>query len=142
MGSCISCNDNNLISDNINLEVRKLDKNHPAYPGYGVFAIQEINCNSHIGEYVGKVTDKQGRNPRSKYLLRFNDETFIDGGKGGNFTKYINDYTNITNKSNCRYCKSGFKCIIKSESKIFPNEEITVDYGEGYRKKWKIIPMQ
>lgn len=140
------------------VQVKKLHEEHPAHSNnesdrYGLFAIENINRGEIIGEYVGKLCTKDERSKTSEYLLKHSDELFIDAAIKGNETKYINDYRDIQNKPNVSFKKqiqSGYEFSYKNKQyndrvmviairSIKQDEEVLVDYGVGYCKKWNII---
>lgn len=69
---------------NPNARIKKLPDDHPAYPGYGLFANKDIKKCNLVVCYTGKVTKREiGGEEGSDYVLGFGDEFCIDGYRQG-----------------------------------------------------------
>ncbi len=71
---------------NPNVIIKKLTQDdHPAYPGYGLFANKDLKECNVVVCYTGKVTTREiGGEEGSDYVLGFGNELCIDGWKKGN----------------------------------------------------------
>jgi SET domain-containing protein len=136
--------------------VKELPNNHSArnkHSKYGLFATEDIVKGETIGEYIGILCTKRSKSHTSRFVMKHSDDVYIDAEIGGNETMFINDYRNISSVPNAKFVKNhcfsyhstktrlvinGIIMVIAS-SDIKQDEEIVVNYGEGYCKKWGIV---
>ncbi|CAG8483680.1 3451_t:CDS:2 [Funneliformis mosseae] len=125
---------------NPNVIIKRLTKHdHPAYPGYGLFANKDLKECNLVVCYTGKVT--RGGEEGSDYVLGFCSELCIDGWKKGNEGRFVNDYRGILQRPNCTFhefidaqtgeIKMGI-WICAGVGKIKKGHEIMVNYGKGF----------
>ncbi|RHZ74139.1 hypothetical protein Glove_227g61 [Diversispora epigaea] len=120
-------------------------KDHPAYPENGLFAVKDLKEYSLILKYTGKVTTRiEGGEKGSDYELGFNQQFCIDGWRKGSEARFINDYRGIRPKPNVAFheyidshsgkVKMGV-WVIPGVGKIKKGEEIVVSYGKSFWKE-------
>src|SRR5437763_719859 len=99
--------------------------------GWGVFSKKRFLKGQVIGEYTGKVYNKETAPLNSMYLVTITKDYFIDGvGKESNSTRYINHSSkpqteNAILKPNVRLKIAEIVC----RKRIAPGDEIFYDYG-------------
>lgn len=149
------CRGEKYIADPLNfnenkIEIKKLNNN--IINGYGVFALLPISNEEIICEYTGNLRLKSEKSKSSKFLLSCGNGLYIDAKKCGNSSRYINDYRNIAFQPNIKYYRLSdyrkyqyksetfcYHIVIKAIRNIDKGEQLLVNYGEGYCKKWKIV---
>lgn len=120
-------------------------KDHPAYPGNGLFAVKDLKEYNLILKYTGKVTARiEGGEKGSDYELGFNQQFCIDGWRMGSEARFVNDYRGIRPKPNVIFheyieshsgkMKMGV-WVIPGVGKIRKGEEIVVSYGKSFWKE-------
>ncbi len=100
--------------------------------GLGCFTLSLIPTGNMIIEYAGEIIDyqeacrrnSQSSKRRSEYILKVSENVFIDGYPSGNSSRFINHSCN----PNCRVLRKGNRAFIVARRKIFPGEELTIDY--------------
>jgi hypothetical protein len=114
--------------------------------GYGVFAVEDIDEDQIIGEYLGEMLKKDESDRRTvfnecldlNYLFTVTDSLDIDAYKVGNFTRYINHaaygYQNCSAGS--RFVNGSYKIFIFAMRDIKKGEELFFDYMFGNKIKW------
>ncbi|CAG8545199.1 565_t:CDS:1 [Acaulospora morrowiae] len=127
--------------------------NHPAYPGYGLFATKDLKEQTLILKYTGVVTSTKNESVEcngkgSDYELSFNGRYCIDGLKKGSEARFINDYRGVLTKPNAIFheyidlhsgqVKMGV-WVRRGVVKIRKGEEIMVSYGKSFwRERGKL----
>ena len=110
--------------------------------GYGVFADEDLEKDSFVGEYVGIVR------PLCRIYSKENEYCFhyptkfwsmeylvIDSLKVGNELRFVNhsDIPNLV--PNCMTIRSLIHIVLMTTRKIKKGEQLTFDYGEDYWKR-------
>jgi SET domain-containing protein len=128
---------------NSKVTVRELPKEHPAYNKHskkGLFATENIARGELIGEYIGIPCTVKTKSSTSRYTVKRRDNVYIDATIGGNETMFINDYRNIRDAPNVKYIDAvNDRVRVIASQDIKQGEEMVVDYGDGYCKRWGII---
>lgn len=97
--------------------------------GLGFFTLEPIAPDKKIIEYIGLIlTAEEADEKGGKYLMRLDDEYFIDGSPRSNRARYINHSC----QPNAKVFRSGARVWIWSIRAIEAGEEITYDYGRNY----------
>ncbi|CAG8600469.1 516_t:CDS:2 [Dentiscutata heterogama] len=126
----------------VRIKSLKEQKDHPAFPGYGLFATKELKVLSLIISYTGIVTTRTvGGEENSDYVLGFGSQQCIDGWKKGSEARFINDYRGILSKPNAAFheyidsqsgqVKMGV-WVMPGAGKIKKGHEIVVSYGKSF----------
>jgi hypothetical protein len=125
-----------------------LPTGHPAGAGYGVFCRQPFRAGEIVAEYTGELSLE--RRPTSPYVLKHSNHLYIDAAEYGNCTRYINDYSGVSAQPNVKFVRlattpyryAGEKFFTRAAALVIRDiaagEELLVDYGRGYRKRWGI----
>lgn len=97
--------------------------------GLGFFTLVPIADDKKIIEYIGPIlireeADKKG----GKYLMKIDEDYFIDGSPRSNAARYINHSC----RPNAKPYRTGVRVWIWSIRTIQIGEEITYDYGKNY----------
>ena len=106
--------------------------------GQGLFASAEILRGDVIGRYEGlRLTDDEANSEpyvHSRYLVWVCKDCWIDGSRGGNYTRFINH----SKSPNCELVVSTRwkSACIKAIKKILPGQELYFDYGDEY---WNVL---
>ena len=104
---------------------------------YGIFATRNFNVFDIIGVYTGSVIKSEYSD---RYTARINDNLSISANKCGNETRFINDYRNIADNCNCKLSYANINNInmriVIVTNPIKKNQELLLDYGEGYWNTW------
>ena len=117
----------------------RIERRRSPISGWGVYAGQTIEEDSHIVEYKGElVSQAEGARRESRYLPRqriwiFNINTrwVRDAAFGGNIARYINHACS----PNCYVDIVGHTIWIRASRRIRKGEELTYDYNtEGWAK--------
>lgn len=117
--------------------------------GSGVYARVAIPAGYVIIEYRGeRITKAESRRREiarlervrrggdgTTYIFRLNARHDLDGRRGGNLSKYINHSC----APNCRADKIRGRILIIAERDIARGEELSFDYGYGFRH-WELNP--
>jgi SET domain-containing protein len=99
--------------------------------GVGVFAVEEVAAGAVVLEYTGErvsreeAVRREAVNPGVTYILRYDDESFIDGSAGGNEARFINHSC----EPNCTIRREGGRAFIVAREAIRPGDELSFDYG-------------
>jgi len=113
----------------------KLGKSKIPGAGVGAFAIRKIPKGTQIVEYKGKLISKElaekitskHKKKGELWVFSLNDKYDIDGSRGGNEAKYIN---NDTENPNCEAVNYDDEEIwIEAVRDIEIGEELLYDYG-------------
>jgi SET domain-containing protein len=97
--------------------------------GLGLFTTEPIQKDKRIIEYIGPIlTNEESDKKGGKYLLRIDDNYFIDGSPRSNIARYVNHSC----RPNAKAYTSGVRVWIWSERAIKASEEITMNYGKEY----------
>lgn len=100
--------------------------------GRGLFATRTFNKGERIIEYFGTLlTNEEADRSRSRYLFALTSKVVIEGNHTANTARYINH--------SCRpnAIAKGIKRLhIYALKKIRPEDEITLDYGEEYKRQF------
>ncbi|PIS00253.1 MAG: hypothetical protein COT84_08595 [Chlamydiae bacterium CG10_big_fil_rev_8_21_14_0_10_35_9] len=115
--------------------------------GFGLFAEENINKNTFLGEYVGLVRPhKASQDKANAYLVKYPVRHFfsrlvIDASKLGNHTRFIN-HSRTPNCQMFSVIRNKIpRMIFVSTEKIEKGNEIMVDYGNLYWKQLGKIPL-
>lgn len=101
--------------------------------GKGVFAREPIPAGTRIIEYEGEhITDAQGDErypydpelPYHTFLFKLDDDLLIDGGTGGNISRWINHSCD----PNCETVIEDDRIFVDAIRDIRAGEELTYDY--------------
>lgn len=99
--------------------------------GTGVFAKRRIHRGARIIEYTGErvladrlLAPAGGTEPSRVYTFSLNETTVIDGGRGGNASRFINHSCN----PNCEAYAFDDRMYIYAMVDIARGEELTFDY--------------
>ena len=113
--------------------------------GYGIFAAADFEDGDFIGEYTGIIHDEQSFkalmpfdpnyswniNPPANYH-NMTTKFYVDAKKSCNFARFINHSYNPNVKPVTIYAKDGWHIIYVACKSIKKDEQILVNYGEGY----------
>lgn len=101
--------------------------------GKGVFAKEFIPAGTRVIEYVGDhITETEGDErypydpevPYHTFLFKLDDDLLIDGGVGGNISRWINHSCD----PNCETVIEGDRIFVDAIRDIHPGDELTYDY--------------
>jgi uncharacterized protein len=101
--------------------------------GRGAFATRRIRAGQRIIEYTGeRITpdegdhryEETGMGRHHTFLFTLDDETVVDGKRGGNESRYINHSCD----PNCEAIIEDGKIFIYAKKNIQPETELTYDY--------------
>ena len=118
-----------------NVSIRWIDDD----VGYGVFAEEDFEAGTYIGEYTGQVrTLNRWRPDSNAYCLQYPTRLFswkyfiIDAFKEGNETRFINhnDVPNL--QLSCAVDRGLSHLIFFTNRKVKKGEELTFDYGPDF----------
>lgn len=102
--------------------------------GKGVFAREPIPAGTRLIEYVGeRITREEGDRrypwvdsvPYHTLLFTIEDDLVVDGGVGGNVSRFINHSC----EPNCTSVVEDQRIFVESLRDIPPGEELTYDYN-------------
>lgn len=122
------------------LQARKkqLKFSKSAIHDWGLFAMETIEANDMVIEYIGEVIRQKVADTReigyekmgigSSYLFRVDDDTIIDATKTGNLARFINHCCDPNCMAKVITVNDQKKIVIYAQSKIMAGEEITYDY--------------
>jgi SET domain-containing protein len=97
--------------------------------GLGFFTLFPIPPDKKIIEYIGLILTKAEADEKGgRYLMKLDDEYFIDGSPRSNLARYINHSC----QPNAKAFRTGVRVWIRSIRDIKAGEEITYDYGKKY----------
>lgn len=116
--------------------------------GRGAFALRRIPAGTRLIEYTGeRITpeeaaqryDDDAMEHAHTFLFTVDDETVIDGARGGNEARYINHSC----EPNCEAVDEDGRIFIYALRDIAPGEEITYDYHlertGGLPRNWRTL---
>nr|CAG8445650.1 10701_t:CDS:2 [Entrophospora candida] len=128
----------NLPNPLVKIKYLKDQKDHPAYPGNGLFATKDLKESTLIINYNGKVMPREGfDDSNNNYVLCFINKLC-------NEARFINDYRGISKKPNAIFheyidLNTGMVnmgvWVISGIGKIKKGSEILVSYGKGFWKE-------
>ena len=114
----------------------------------GGFARVDIPAGTRIAEYTGERIsqaeadtryDDVGAEDHRTYLFTVDQDTVVDGGVGGNGTRFINHSC----APNCRAIVEGGRIYVDALTDIPAGAELTYDYRltlpGRYRKEWDAL---
>jgi hypothetical protein len=97
--------------------------------GLGFFTLFPIPPDKKIIEYIGLILTKAEADKKGgRYLMKLDDEYFIDGSPRSNLARYINHSC----QPNAKAFRTGVRIWIRSIRDIKAGEEITYGYGKKY----------
>ena len=105
--------------------------------GMGLFARREIAANTVIGEYEGEPVKSQNHTEDYTYVFA-TSHGLIDGRAAYSQVKHINHQAGIKANVISRELHVNGRIFFLSKRHISANEELFLDYGDGYF--WKIPP--
>ena len=114
-----------------------LEKINPLV-GYGVFAGENIQSLSYIGEYAGELRARRGRkDKKNDYIFGYMVGTFgtpwiIDAKNKGNFTRFLNHSFDPNVSSRGVVVDGVYHVIFFANRSIAKGEQMTYDYGPTY----------
>ncbi len=120
-------------------ELPRLVRRRSVISGWGVYAGQTIEEDTHIVQYKGElVSQAEGSRREDRYLRRqriwifnINSRWVRDAAVGGNIARYINHACG----PNCYVDIVGHTIWIRASRRIRKGEELTYDYNtEGWAK--------
>ena len=113
---------------------RRIQVRRSGVHGKGVFALQPIAQGETIIEYKGELITWEEAlrrhphdpaNPDHTFYFHIDDERVIDGGHGGNASRWINHAC----VPNCEAEEDEGRVFIKALRALEPGEELFFDYG-------------
>jgi SET domain-containing protein len=113
---------------------RRIQVRRSGVHGKGVFALRPIAKGETILEYKGEVITWEEAlrrhphdpsNPDHTFYFHVDDECVIDGGHGGNASRWINHAC----EPNCEAEEDEGRVFIKALRALEPGEELFFDYG-------------
>ena len=102
--------------------------------GRGVYAVRPIAAGERLFEYRGEVISWEEAlarhphdpaNPDHTFYFHIDDERVIDGGRGGNSSRWINHAC----RPNCEADEEDGRIYIRALRDIEPGEELFFDYA-------------
>ena len=112
-----------------------MTKKKPAYvikrvdAGLGFVTLVPIPGDKKIIEYIGLILTKEEADKKGgRYLMKLDEEHFIDGSPRSNAARYINHSC----QPNAKVYRTGVRVWVWSLRAIEAGEEITYDYGADY----------
>ncbi|GJJ76624.1 [histone H3]-lysine4 N-trimethyltransferase SETD1 [Entomortierella parvispora] len=122
------------------LKVRKKQLRFAKSPihDWGLFAMEKVDANDMVIEYIGEVIRQKVADHREKryermgigssYLFRVDDDTVIDATKMGNIARFINHCCTPNCNAKIITVDGQKKIVIYAKRDIEEGEEITYDY--------------
>ncbi|KAI1315828.1 histone methyltransferase set1 [Mortierella claussenii] len=122
------------------LKVRKKQLRFAKSPihDWGLFAMEKVDANDMVIEYIGEVIRQKVADHREKryermgigssYLFRVDDDTVIDATKMGNIARFINHCCTPNCNAKVITVDGQKKIVIYAKRDIEEGEEITYDY--------------
>jgi len=105
---------------------------------WGLFAMERIDANDMVIEYIGEIIRQKIADIREKqyermgigssYLFRIDDDTVIDATKKGNLARFINHCCDPNCNAKIITVDGHKKIVIYAKRDIEEGEEITYDY--------------
>ncbi|ORX57825.1 SET domain-containing protein, partial [Piromyces finnis] len=105
---------------------------------WGLFAMERIDANDMVIEYIGEIIRQKIADHREKqyermgigssYLFRIDDDTIIDATKKGNLARFINHCCDPNCNAKIITVDGHKKIVIYAKRDIEEGEEITYDY--------------
>ena len=102
--------------------------------GLGLFALEDINKDELIIEYIGNILNKEESDAAkaNMYLFEVNRNKTIDGSVRWNMARYINHRCDGNAESEIRKGR----VYVKAVKDIKAGAEISYDYGEMFYKEY------
>jgi len=135
-------------SSSVRLKIRNIDSpTHPAYGGYGLFALSRLPRNSFLLDYLGQCHLDSESNSTSNYDLSLERSTdgltsvSIDAQRCGNLARFINDYRGTQEGSaNVDFRirtatvngQERVRMSVWSSKEILKGQELLLSYGKGF----------
>jgi len=132
------------------LDILSCEENHPAYPGMKAVFKKELKPNTVLGIYGGVLrTEDVEEGPDTDGYISFltqlyspdNKETpfYVDATEHGNELRFINDYHDVADDSNCLLRRSFDHngapiTIVKTRRRVKRGEEALLSYGEEFEE--------
>ncbi len=120
------------------VQITKVPPEHPAFPAFGLYALQNIPKHQLILDYKGIVKPEELESKTSDYILHFDDIYSIDAEFAGNEGRFVNDYRGI-GKPNVKFelyrYQQKVHMGIFSTVNIPKGQELLVTYGKGFWKE-------
>lgn len=131
------------MSDALRLNLLQARKKHLKFArstihAWGLFAMERIEANDMVIEYIGekvrqkvadhreKVYERQGIG--SSYLFRMDEDNVIDATRKGNIARFINHACDPNCSAKIITLDSEKRIVIYAKQVIEPGDEITYDY--------------
>ncbi|KAJ1549470.1 U3 snoRNP protein [Cladochytrium tenue] len=105
---------------------------------WGLFALERIEANDIVIEYIGEIIRQKVADHREKlyersgigssYLFRIDEDNIIDATKKGNLARFINHCCDPNCNAKIITVDGGKKIVIYANRDIEEGEEITYDY--------------
>ncbi|KAF9409085.1 histone methyltransferase set1 [Podila epigama] len=139
-GCPVMIRDPRLIGQDPLLKVRKKQLRFAKSPihDWGLFAMEKVDANDMVIEYIGEVIRQKVADHREKryermgigssYLFRVDDDTVIDATKMGNIARFINHCCTPNCNAKIITVDGQKKIVIYAKRDIEEGEEITYDY--------------
>lgn len=116
-----------MTSEKSNLKLKRTNK------GLGLFTLEPIPSQQQIIEYTGPIIPSEERfSIGGKYLFKLDESRAIDGRARSNLARYINHSC----RPNSIACIEAEQIWIWSRRKIQAGEEITINYGKAYFRRF------
>jgi hypothetical protein len=121
------------------VQITKVPREHPAFPSFGLYAIQNIPKNTLILDYKGIVKPKELESKTSDYILHFDGIYSIDAELAGNEGRFVNDFRGTGKKPNVKFELYRYQHKVHmgifSKTNISKGQELLVTYGKGFWKE-------
>lgn len=119
------------------VRIIKLGDEHILKGEFGLIATKKWKKFNIVGEYTGILSLDDKDTKYMAYLSKIdNDDLGIDAKNCGNEMRFINDYRNLRDRPNVRleivYIDKKPKVLVVVLEDIDEDEELLLDYGEGY----------
>ena len=120
------------------VQVRDLPEGHPCHGQQGLFATQSFKRFDVVGEYTGRVVNKDRGGHYVAVLenKHYDESVGVDAEFAGNEMRAINAYQGLGERANVKmrtvYINSLPHIIIICIEDVEPDEEFFLDYGEEY----------
>ena len=102
-----------------------------SFAGRGLFATKDYWPKDHIVRYTGRIY-ANAECPHNRYLVGLTRNLSVDGSRKSNIARWANHSC----KSNARMVIYEDEVWLIAKKHIRPNDEITLNYGNSYRKTW------
>ncbi|MFX1689666.1 SET domain-containing protein-lysine N-methyltransferase [Paraburkholderia sp. A2RI-6] len=113
--------------------MKRVSVRHSPIHGKGVFALRALAAGERILEYQGRVTSwteaahncAYRQEEGHTFLFGLSDGRVIDGGRGGNSTRWLNHSC----EANCEAVEQAGRIYIEATRDISAGEELFIDYS-------------